>query len=242
MKTAIITGASGGLGTALCRAFANGGYNIVAQYNSNESAILSLKSEIEAQFSVNFQAVKADFEKREEIHSFAKTALENSGADVLVNNAGMSLVGLVQDIDEAQSDKIFKVNVQSMIELTKLVLPQMIANHQGKIINISSVWGVLGGSCEVHYSATKAAVVGFTKALAKEVGPSNINVNCIAPGFIETKMNSHLSPDEIEAFVSETPLCRLGKPSEVADLAVFLASEKASFITGQVIGIDGGIS
>jgi 3-oxoacyl-[acyl-carrier protein] reductase len=162
--------------------------------------------------------------------------------DILINNAGISRINLFTDISEQEWDDVFDVNIKGMFLVTRAFLPGMIRRKYGKIINISSMWGVTGGSCEVHYSASKAAVIGFTKALAKEEGPSGINVNCIAPGVIETEMNAQLDDEAKRELCEETPLMRLGKPEEIANAALFLASDAASFITGQVICSDGGIT
>ena len=162
--------------------------------------------------------------------------------NVLILNAGQSLVSLFQDVDLLQSDALFRVNVQSQMQLCRALLPHLLRRHSGRIITISSMWGRVGASCEVDYSAAKAALTGFTKALAKEVGPSGVTVNCIAPGFIDTPMNAHLSAEDRQAVIDETPLCRAGTPEDVAALARFLAGDDASFITGQVIGVDGGLA
>jgi 3-oxoacyl-[acyl-carrier protein] reductase len=170
-----------------------------------------------------------------------KTAAERCGGiDVLINNAGISVSGLFTDITLEQEKRIWEVNVMGAMNCARYALPFMLNRKYGKIINISSMWGQTGASCEVHYSASKAALIGFTKALAKELGPSGINVNCIAPGFITTEMNSCHSPETFQQFKEETPLERLGTPEDIAQTAAFLASDKASFITGQVIGVNGG--
>jgi 3-oxoacyl-[acyl-carrier protein] reductase len=171
-----------------------------------------------------------------------KMAEKIGDIDILINNAGISRINLFTDISEQEWDDIFDVNIKGMFLVTRAFLPGMIRRKYGKIINISSMWGVTGGSCEVHYSASKAAVIGFTKALAKEEGPSGINVNCIAPGVIETEMNAQLDDEAKRELCEETPLMRLGKPEEIANAALFLASDAASFITGQVICSDGGIT
>lgn len=240
-KTALITGATGGIGQALCRMFAKEGYNIVAHCCHSEESGASLCREIEENFGVKTLCVKADFSSAAEIEKLSNTALSFGDIDVLVNNAGISHQELFQFVSDEKAREILLLNTESAMSLTKKILPSMIKKHSGRILNISSMWGVTGGSCEVHYSASKAALIGFTKALAKEVGPSGITVNCIAPGLIDTKMNSHLSPEDIKALIDETPLARIGTGEDVAALAVFLAGDTASFITGQVIGVDGGL-
>ena len=163
------------------------------------------------------------------------------GIDVLVNNAGIALPqGLFTDFDASSANGVFAVNVFGMMNCCRKVIPHFVSKKNGKIINISSVWGMVGGSCEVIYSASKAAVIGFTKALAKELAPSGINVNCVAPGLIETDMNKHLTKEDKAAFAEAVALGRCGKAEEVADAVYFLATEGASYITGQVISVDGG--
>ncbi|MBQ6601367.1 MAG: SDR family NAD(P)-dependent oxidoreductase [Clostridia bacterium] len=237
-KTLLITGASGGIGQAICRHFAKAGYDIILHYFSSENEALSLKQETEKLYGVKVTAIKADLRSAEEIKSLGKKAGE---VDVLINNAGMAYFSLFQLADENKIKELFDLNLMSALSLTKEILPSMISRHSGRIINISSMWGISGASCEVHYSASKAALIGFTKALAKEVGPSGITVNCIAPGFIDTKMNSHLDEDSVREIIEATPMMRKGTGDDVAALALFLAGDEAGFITGQIISVDGGI-
>lgn len=240
-KSVLITGASGGIGEALCRDFAKAGYDVAIHYNSSEESSLNLKAELESQYRVKAVPIKADLRNSEDVKSLAETALNEFGKiDVLVNNAGVAYMSLFQCADEGKVKELFDINLMSAMTLTKEILPSMIRNQWGRIINISSMWGIAGASCEVHYSATKSALIGFTKALAKEVGPSGITVNCIAPGYIDTKMNSAIDEDSAQEIVDATPVGRKGRPEDVSPLAVFLCDDNAEFITGQVISVDGG--
>lgn len=235
MKTVFITGGSRGIGRAMVELFSENGYNVAFTYkNSDEEAM-----ELGEKFSA--LPIKADSASEEEIKRAVEVALDAfGGIDCLINNVAISSFSLLTDMTAEDWKNMFAVNVTSAFLYTKEFLPQMIKRQKGRIINISSMWGIVGSSCEVAYSATKAALIGMTKALAKEVGPSGITVNAIAPGVIETKMNASLSDEDMEILKSETPLMRIGAPREVAEAALFLASDAASFITGDVMNVSGG--
>lgn len=235
MKNVLITGGSRGIGEACVYEFLKKGFRVFLNYNKSGEKALEICKKTGA------VPIKADISNFAEVKKMSDFIHENyGGISVLVNNAGISQIKLFSDISENDWDNMFDINIKGMFLVTKAFIGDMIHEKYGKIINISSMWGITGASCEVHYSASKAAVIGFTKALAKEVGPSQINVNCIAPGVIETDMNFELNEEDIKALCEETPLNRIGKPEDIAKLAVFLASDDASFITGQVIGSDGG--
>lgn len=240
MKTVLITGSSRGIGRATAVTFAENGYNVAVNYNKSSEATENLCSGLK-QFGVKAKAFQCDVADKSAVNEMVKQIEADLGQiTVLVNNAGIAEQALFSDITEEMWDRMFGVNVKGAYNCTQAVLPHMIHNKYGRIINVSSMWGITGASCEVHYSASKAALIGFTKALAKEVGLSGITVNCVAPGVIATEMNGHLSEDIIEELKNETPLNRVGTPEDVAEAIFFLASDKASFITGQTLSVDGG--
>lgn len=239
-KTAIITGASKGIGAATAILFAQKGYNVVINYNeSYESAKLLTESLNSNGYSVT--ALKANVVNKLEVDLLVKeTVYKYGGVDVMVNNAGVAYQGLITDTDEYDAAKIFDVNLKGVFNCCRAVTPTMVEQKSGKIINISSMWGQVGASCEVAYSAAKAGVIGLTKALAKELAPSGITVNAVAPGLIETSMNSNYSAEDLSAFVEDIPLGRMGNANEIAAAILFLASNNADYITGQVLGVNGG--
>lgn len=242
LKTALITGVSGGIGKVIAKQFIDNGYFVIGQYNSDRESIDQFIAELnKEQKQDNFFAIKADLSNSAEI-SKMMDSVENSfkSLSVLVNNAGVSLTKLITETTEYEWDKVFAINLKSVFQITNRVLKGMIDKKQGKIVNISSMWGISGSSMEAVYSASKAGLIGYTKALAKEVGLSGINVNCVCPGVIDTKMNAHLSNEDILELKSQTPLNRIGSPNDVAKLVYFLASSDADFITGQIIACDGG--
>lgn len=239
-KTVIITGASKGIGAATAILFAQKGYNVVINYHeSYESATLLARSLASHGYPVITQ--KANVANRLEVELMVKEVLYKFGSiDLLVNNAGVAYQGLVTDTDEIDFDRIIDVDLKGVFNCCKAVAPVMINQKSGKIINISSMWGQVGASCEVAYSAAKAGVIGLTKALAKELAPSGITVNAIAPGIVETNMNANLSVEELNDFVKEIPLERMANADEIAASVYFLASDQADYITGQVLGVNGG--
>lgn len=240
-KTVLVTGATGGIGEAVCRAFAKEGYNVAVHYSSSEDKAKELCKELEEKYGIKAVSFKADFTNDVEVKAMAEKVADVFGtADILINNAGTAYQNLFQLADDKKIKEVFDINLMSALSLTKEILPSMIRKKWGRIINISSMWGISGASCEVHYSAAKSALIGFTKALAKEVGPSGITVNCVAPGFIDTKMNSNIDKDAVREIIDATPVMRAGTGEDVAGLVKFLASDEAEFITGQVISVDGG--
>ncbi len=241
MRTALITGGSRGIGAALSVAFAQAGYAVAVNYKNSKDKAERLAKIITESYSVPAIAVEcnvADCNAVKEMFTIVNNKL--GSVEVLVNNAGVSSQQIITDVTPEQWKSIIGTNLDGVFYCSKHALPLMISKKQGVIINISSMWGQIGASCEVAYSASKAGVIGFTKALAKEVAPSGIRVNCIAPGVVMTDMMSCFDPDAINKLKEETPLQELGTPKDIADAAVFLASNRAKFITGQVLGVNGG--
>ncbi len=239
-KTALITGASRGIGRAAAGLLAQNGWQVVVNYHRSKSGAYSLVTEL-TMAGLDAIAVRADVSDRAQVEAMVQEANSRfGGVDLLVNNAGIARQRLFTDIPAEEWQHLFDVNVTGMFHCCQCVLPQMIRRHSGKIINISSIWGMTGASCEVAYSSTKAAVIGLTRALAKEVGPSSIQVNCIAPGVIDTDMNEDLDAQALAALKEETPLGVLGTPQDIAHAILFLASDEARFITGQVLSPNGG--
>lgn len=237
MKTVLITGASRGIGRETARIFHEKGYNVVINYSKNEKAALDLHSMLP-----NSIVIKADVSDEAEVKSMIEKVIEKYGfIDVLVNNAGIAQQKLFTDITTEEWNSMMGTNLNSVYYTCKYAVPCMVREKRGKIINVSSMWGVAGASCEVHYSAAKAAVIGFTKALAKELGPSGINVNAVAPGTIMTDMCGSFDAETLELIKEETPLGRIGTAEDVANSIYFLASEQADFMTGQVLNPNGGM-
>ena len=233
---------SGGIGKATAKKFIDNGYFVIGQYNLNKKSIHDFYLELEKENKRDyFFAVKADLSDSQQVYKMMET-IEKSfkHLSVLVNNAGVSLTKLITETTEEDWDKIFSINLKSAYLITNKVLKGMIESKSGKIVNVSSMWGINGSSMEVAYSSTKAGLIGYTKALAKEVGLSGINVNCVCPGVIDTPMNAHLNDNDLNQLKEQTSLCRIGKPEDVANLIYFLCTDDAGFITGQVISVDGG--
>ena len=241
MKNILITGASGGIGSEIARKFASLGFRVLMVYNKNKAAIDKLSDELSAITDVavyqcdltNEQAVKA---------MVADIIARFKRIDCLVNCAGVAQIKQIQDVSEQDFDFVFNNNVKSAVFVLKYVVPKMVSDKAGKIVNISSMWGKVGASMECIYSASKGAINSLTLSLAKELGPSNITVNAVCPGLIDTKMNDNLSKKDKKAIIDETPLNRIGTPKDVANIVEFLLSEQANFITGQIITVDGGLT
>lgn len=235
MQTALITGGSRGIGAAIVRALAAKGWQVAFCYKTSQDAARQLAQETGA------IAIRCDVTDSAQVREMVKTAIRQlSHIDLLVNNAGVAWQGLLTDMTDQQWHTVLDTSLTAAFLTCREVLPGMVSRKSGRIINISSIWGRVGASCEVAYSAAKAGLIGLTKALAKEVGPSGITVNCLCPGVIRTDMLTCYTEDDLTALAGETPLCRLGTPEDVANAVCWLAADEAGFITGQVIGVDGG--
>ena len=239
-KVIIVTGASRGIGREISRELAKKGYIIIANYNKSEKQILELKEELEKE-KVKIDIFKADVSKRKETQQLVKYAIKKYGKiDVLINNAGISQIKEFTQITDKDWNNMININLNSVFYMTQEVCKNMIHNKNGCIINMSSIWGQIGASCESHYSVSKAGIDAMTKSLAKELGPSNIRVNSIAPGIIDTEMNKHLSLEELEYIKEEIPLQRIGKVNDIEKCVEWLIED--DYITGQIISINGGWS
>lgn len=231
-----ITGGSRGIGASAVKKFAKKGYRVAFTYLNSEDKANELAKRY------NALAIRADISSSKETKKAIDVAIKHYGhIDILINNAGISEFSLFTDITDEMWHKMLDTNLSGAFYASRAVLPDMIKRKSGCIINIASMWGEVGASCEVHYSVSKAGLIGLTKALAKEVAPSGIRVNCVSPGAIDTDMNAHLTKDDIEAIKNETPLGRLGTSEDVSEILLFLASDASSFITGQIISINGGM-
>lgn len=237
MKTVLITGGSRGIGSACVRLFSEKGYNVAFSYLTSETEALELEKNFK-----NVAAFRADVSDRSQVDAMVSAVKSRFGSvDILINNAGIAQSKLFSDITEEDFDRMVSVHLKGMFNCTQTVLDDMINKKSGKIINISSIWGITGASCEVHYSMVKAGVIGFTKALSKELALSGITVNAIAPGVVDTDMMSGFSADEIKEIQNEIPLGRLASPDEIALSALFLSEKGGDYITGQVLSPNGGI-
>ena len=236
MRTVLITGGTRGIGREMVKKFCEAGYAVAFTYRTSDAAAEELSR------TTGALAIKSDSRYEADVVNAVKTISEKLGnVNILINNAAVSSFSLFTDITADEWHDMFSTNVDGAFFYTREVLRSMISDKWGRIINVSSMWGITGSSCEVHYSAAKAALIGMTKALAKEVGPSGITVNAIAPGLIDTDMNSSLTDEDKGEIIDSTPLMRIGTPQDVANAALFLAGDGASFITGDVINVSGGL-
>ncbi len=239
-KTVLITGASRGIGKSMAELFAKNGYNVCVDYLKSEHQAYKLRELINKE-GYSLEVCRADVSNSDDVKKLFDYCIDIfGGIDVLINNAGIAESALFTDITEKQWDNMLNVHVKGTFLCSKQALLHMIPKKSGKIINISSIWGLIGASCEVHYSTAKSAIIGLTKALSKEVAPSGINVNAIAPGAIDTDMLSELSDEDIDSIKEQTPLGKIGSPIDIANMALYLASDKSDFITGQIFSVNGG--
>lgn len=232
-KWALITGASGGIGKAIAMSLANEGFDLFLHYNQNEEEVKALAKRL----SVQFHLIKADLSSTDGINDLKKGLVHP--VDILILNAGFSHFGLITDISDHEVEKMVQLHITSSFLLAKHIVPSMIKNRYGKIIVISSTWGIVGAACEVLYSMVKGGQNTFVKALAKELGPSGINVNGIAPGPIDTNMLQYLCDEDKQALLNEIPIGRFGKPEDIANAVLFLISQESSFISGEILSING---
>ena len=240
MKTVLVTGGARGIGAACAEAFAARGINVAVNYLSSRAAAEALALRLSGEYGVRALAVQADVSSAAEVEEmFGKVNAAFGGVDVLINNAGISLIKTADETTEEEWDRLFAVNVKAAHLTVRAALPHMISEKAGSIVNVSSMWGISGASCEAAYSASKAALIGYTKALAKELGLSGIRVNCVCPGAIDTDMNASLSREVRRSLAESAALGRMGKAEEVAKTVAFLALD-ADFVTGQVLAADGG--
>ncbi len=241
-KTVIVTGGSRGIGAAAARLFAERGFAVVIAYRSAEEKAAALAAEL-TERGYDAAAFRADVCDTAQVRALFRFAEETFGAvDVLINNAGIARQQLLTDVSDGDYTEVIETNLGGVVRCCREAVPYFLKKHEGAIVNVSSVWGICGASCESVYSASKSGVIGFTKALAKELGPSGIRVNCVAPGVIDTDMNACHGEETMRGLADETPLLRIGRPKEVAEAIFFLASDAASFITGQILGVDGGFA
>lgn len=238
MKTALITGGTKGIGKAVALAFLQRGYEVILNYHSDQQAAIATQEEFNMLGYCPI-LLRADVSDELQVKNMFREFFSiYEKLDVLVNNAGISKIKVIQDTSVADWNRIFDVNVKSTFLCSREVTNRMIAAGGGSIVNVASIWGEVGASCEVAYSASKGAVIAFTKALAKELAPSNVRVNCVSPGVIDTDMNAHLTGDELEELIESIPVGRMGSPSDVGEAAAFLA--ESPYITGEVLSVGGG--
>ena len=241
LKTAIVTGVSGKIGSEIAVTLIKDGYFVFGTFNKNEKGIEQVTERLNGEQKDMFFAYSVDLKDRQKTQNFVETVYKSvRHVDLIVNNAGIDLIKPITDCTETDYENVFGVNVKGTIMLTNLILPDMISRKSGKIINVSSVWGKVGASCEVLYSASKSAIIGYTKALAKELAESKINVNCVCPGVIDSPMNDCFTNEEKQDIISEIPFGKMGTAKDVSELIKFLASESANYITGEIITVDGG--
>ena len=239
-KIIIVTGASRGIGREIAKTLSRENNKVIACYNNSEKEATILKEELEKE-NKKIDIIKGDISKREDCKKIVEYVINKyKKIDVLINNAGISTYNLFTDITDEEWDRTINTNLNSVFYMSQETVKYMIKQKEGSIINISSIWGIVGASCEVAYSVSKAGIDGMTKALAKELGPSNIRVNSIAPGLIDTGMNNDLTKEELDNIINETPLCKIGKPEDIAKCIKWLVEDE--FTTGQVISINGGWS